>query len=200
MIDKSVPHASVIMVKHDMDNYPRYELPEGFVITGYKDGYEKQWAEIAMEQFYFESVEKGLEIFKDEFGGHPEWLDRCLFAVEEKTGRVAAMTALWEGGVFTEDYKRIHWVATRQEYQGRGIIKALLSHALDLYHALNSEGMCFLVTQTTSWQAIRIYKKFGFQPYLGVNPGPRDAFDAEKHAEAWRLIDAKLAEYEAARA
>ena len=32
MIDKSVPHGSVIMVKRDMKVYPRYTMPEGFFI------------------------------------------------------------------------------------------------------------------------------------------------------------------------
>lgn len=195
MIDTSLPYASVIMIKRDMERYLRYELPEGFAVSGYREGYDKQWAEIAMEQFDYQSMEQTLELFRREFLPHPEWLDRCLFAVEEKTGNVAAMTALWEGGVFRENYKRIHWVATRQEYQGRGIIKGLLTRALDLYHELDSEGPCFLVTQTWSWQAIRIYKKFGFEAYLGENPGGDYEYDLKKNEEAWRIIDAKIAEY-----
>jgi hypothetical protein len=44
MLDKSIPHIGVLMVKSDAENYPRFKLPEGFTITGYKQGFEDDWA------------------------------------------------------------------------------------------------------------------------------------------------------------
>ena len=91
MIDQTVKNLSVVMVKMDMTDYPRYELPEGFYITGYKEGYENEWAAIAKEQFALDSIEDGLKSFKDEFWYDKEvWeklKDSCLFAVEEKAAR-----------------------------------------------------------------------------------------------------------------
>jgi len=199
MIDNTVPNFSVNMVKHDMNTYPRYDLPEGFVITGYRDGYENAWAEIAKEQFLFESLEKGLQLFRSEFSSTDRWAsmkDSCLFAVEEATGTVAAVLTLWEGGIFAEDYRRIHWVAAREAYQGKGIIKAMLTYAMDLYHSQRSEGPCILATGSPNWQAIRLYKRFGFEPYLGGSPAPYADFDLEKEKEKWALIDEKIAEFD----
>lgn len=196
MLDKSLPFFSVIMTKDDMEHYPRFELSDEFYITGYQKGFEKDWAEIEVEQLQINSVKEAEEVFWNEFGSHPEWLEeRCLFVVEKSTGRVAAMTAIWEGGVFGEPHKIVHWVATREEYQGRGIIKALLTRILDMYHELGGCGFMYLITQTWSYKAINIYKKFGFEPYIGNAPAGMENYDKEQNIKAWQMIDEKIAEY-----
>lgn len=199
MVDKSVPHGSVIMVKRDMTSYPRYEMPEGFYIRSYQEGDEAAWAEIALEQFLLDGDEAAMKLFHEVFDEHPEWMDCCLFAVEEKTGKIAAILSLWEGGIFEYPYKKIHWVATREEYQGRGIVKAMLTYAMDLYHELKAEGYCLLQTGTWNWQAVRIYKKFGFEPWFGEDPAPEFFFDLNQEQENWRIIDEKIAEFDAKR-
>ncbi len=203
MVDTSVKSISADMVKLDMDNYPRYEMPEGFYITGYREGDEYHWADIAKEQFDLETVELGLESFRKDFFGQAErWerlKDSCLFAVEEKTGKVAAVLTLWEGGIMEGNFRRIHWVATREEFQGRGIIKAMMTYALDMYHKQGSEGPCVLATGTQNWQAIRIYKKFGFVPYYDKAPHPDGTVAHEDKPESWQIIDSKIAEFEAKR-
>ena len=202
MIDSTVPSISVTMIKTDMDTYPRYEMPEGFTIVGYQDGYEQGWAEIAKEQFLYETMDKALALFAEEFSSQPKWeqfKDSCLFAIEEKTGKIAAVLTLWEGGVFPEEYRRVHWVATREEFQGKGIIKAMMTYAMDLYHKQNSKGLCILVTGTPNWQAIRIYKRFGFEAYLGEYPAPAAGFNPEEAKKAWSIIDEKIAAFEASR-
>ena len=200
MIDKSVPHGSVIMVKRDMANYPRYEMPEGFFIRSYQEGDEKAWVEIALEQFDLETEEKAMELYHDVFDSHPEWMDRSLFAVEEKTGKIAAILALWEGGVFkSTPYKKIHWVATREEFQGKGIIKAMMTYAMDLYHKLGGENYCILQTGTWNWQAIRLYKRFGFEEWYGEDPAPEFWFDIELEKKNWGIINGKIEEFEAKR-
>lgn len=202
MVDKTVKSMGVAMVKMDMSTYPRYEIPEGFYITGYKDGYENDWADIAKEQFILGSREDGLQMFRGEFTNRGEmWArlkDACLFAVEEKTGKVAAMLTLWEGGIVKGSCRRVHWVATREEFQGKGIIKAMMTYAMDLYHKQGSTGPCILATGTENWQAIRIYKKFGFEAFLGLEhqPEPEGTLNLDEENEAWAIIDGKIAEFE----
>ena len=195
MMDKSVPNHRAIMIKHDVDNYPRFPLPEGFYITGYKPGLEKQWAEIEYVQQCMESPEKAEEIFRSEFMSKPEWIyDRCLFVVDGKNDKVAAVTSLWLGELVPgELHSRVHWVATREEYQGLGLIKAIFTYIMDLYHKLGDKGYIYLTTQSQSYVAINIYKKFGFEPYLGELH--TEGFDLEEHKKAWQIIDGKIAEY-----
>lgn len=54
----------------------------------------------------------------------------------------------------------------------------------------------YLVTQTWSYKAIRLYEKFGFLPYKGPKPvnWKSDDFDAE-NLRAWNIIEEKIAEY-----
>ncbi len=200
MIDTTIRPIGVKMIKTDMTDYPRFEMPEGFYITGYKEGYEIGWAEIAREQFFYESLEKGLEVFRDNFMNEPEWerlKDSVLFAVEEATGEIAAILSLWEGGIFsTGVYRRIHWVATREKFRGKGIIKAMMTYAMDLYHKQNGEGMCILATGTQSWQAIRIYKKFGFEAWRNLPHQPKGADYDPVEDEAWEIIDGKITEFD----
>lgn len=195
MMDKSVPNHRAIMIKHDVDNYPRFSLPEGFYITGYKPGLEKQWAEIECVQQCMESEEQAEEIFRNEFMSKPEWIyDRCLFVVDGKNDKVAAVTSLWLGELVPgELHARVHWVATREEYQGLGLIKAIFTYIMDLYHKLGDTGYIYLTTQSQSYVAINIYKKFGFVPYLGELH--TEGFDLEEHKKAWQIIDGKIAEY-----
>ena len=203
MVDKTVKSMAVSMIKMDMTAYPRYDMPEGFCIIGYKDGMENEWAEIAKEQFVLDSIEKGLEMFKGNFLHNPkQWerlKDSCLFAVEEKTGEIASMLTLWEGGIVDDTCRRIHWVATKEKFQGKGIVKAMMTYAMDLYHKDGAAGPCVLATGTQNWQAIRIYKKFGFEPYLALDhqPKPEGKINLAEEQEAWAIIDGKIAEFEA---
>lgn len=49
MLDKSVPHISVIMVNHDATNYPEFHLPAGYSFCFYKDGLEEDWCRLQLE-------------------------------------------------------------------------------------------------------------------------------------------------------
>ncbi|RJZ46821.1 hypothetical protein DYZ61_02752 [Listeria monocytogenes] len=41
MLDKSVPHISVIMVNHDATNYPEFHLPAGYFFAFIKMVWKK---------------------------------------------------------------------------------------------------------------------------------------------------------------
>ncbi len=204
MLDKSIPHIRVIMVKSDTADYPRFELPEGFVFRGYEPGFENAWAELIFETEQAETLEKAREIFTKEFLESPEDLERrCLFVIEESSGRIAATASLWYGDLFGEVMQRIHWVATRPEYQGKGLVKALMTRLLDIYNELGCKGFIYLTSQTWSYKALNLYSRFGFRPYLGpkpVNWKYDDPGDFEKkNEEAWKLVEMKISGYEKAK-
>ena len=60
MVDTSVPHRRAIMINKTVENYPSFPLPDGFVISGYKAGLERAWAEIEVEQQGNEIVVSGI--------------------------------------------------------------------------------------------------------------------------------------------
>ena len=194
MVDTSVPHRRAIMINKTVESYPIFPLPEGFIISGYKSGLEHAWAEIEVEQQGLE-YGKALEVFEKEFLSRPELIgERCLFVIEERTGEVAAVASLWRGELAPGvPMNRIHWVATRAKFQGLGLSKSLLSYMMELYHKLGQTDGIYLTTQTASYVAINIYKKFGFVPYMGEMHG--EDFDRKSHGEAWEIINGKINEY-----
>lgn len=205
MLDKSLPYAGVIMTKRDAGVYPAYSLPQGYTLGFYTPGAERDWAEIMASVGEADSVGAGIELFSQTFGGWPELFGRRnLFAVAPD-GTAAATASLWLGETFGVPLPRVHWVACKPEYQGKGLAKALLSALLSLHRELALGDFIYLTTQTWSYKAIGIYRKFGFEPYMGAKPanwgdaqydglvGFAGSFD-EVNTAAWRLINAKLAE------
>jgi N-acetylglutamate synthase-like GNAT family acetyltransferase len=116
--------------------------------------------------------------------------------VLDKSGEVAACGSLWHGEHFGKQLWRIHWIATKSNYQGKGLIKALLTKLLDIYDELGFDGFVYLTSQTWSYKAINLYSKFGFMPYKGEKPQNwiTENYDSENN-KAWQIIDCKIAEY-----
>lgn len=211
MLDKSLPFHPVIMVKRDAAIYPRYDLPAGYTIVSYIPGREREWAEIMASVGEADSVDDGVKLFGTTFSDHPELLgNRNLFVLDNE-GRAVATASLWEGEHFGVPLPRIHWVACRPEHQRRGLIKALLTALLDMQSSLALGKVLYLTTQTWSYKAIGLYKKFGFEPYFGGKPANWTIYENKEIVEsvntiyndinkqAWSIIEAKLAEYNGSR-
>lgn len=196
MLDKSIPYTSVLMVKTDTQNYPHYDLPQGYSISGYQTGFDAEWAKLNVEIDHIGSLTEAENIFKNDFLSRPELLfKQCLFVLD-KCGEVAAVASLWHGDDFGETFQRIHWVAASPRHQGKGLVKALMTRLMDIYNELGYKDFIYLSTQTWSYKAINIYSQFGFKPYMGEKPVNRKReFSEEKNIEAWRLIQQKIDEY-----
>ncbi len=196
MLDKSLPFFGVLMTKTDTQSYPRFGLPDGFSIAGYRPGFEADWANLQYITDQTDTLGEAADIFKMEFLSRPELLsERCLFVLNPE-GKPVATASLWPGEHFGKTRQRIHWVSALPEYQGKGLVKALLSGLLELYNALGCGDFIYLTTQTWSCKAINLYEKFGFEPYKGKKPDNWSCENfEERNQRAWRLIDDKLAEY-----
>lgn len=199
MLDKSLPYQPLMMTKTDTKNFPHYELPEGYTFRFYEAGDEKHWAELECALGQFDDPAVAERCFHHEFFGeqHLDPRERMIFVLDPG-GKAIATAALWDGMFLGELSQRLHWVAVSDECAGKGIAKAMLSRLLALYNELGYEGFLYLYTSTWSYQAIGIYKKFGFVPYLGE----RSPFDniadegfAEKNTAAWAAVDEKHALY-----
>jgi len=198
MLDKSVENIPVLMVHEHPEVYPRVAPADGYTIRGYLPGDEHHWARIECAVGQFDAYEKALECFDREFLTFPKRAaSNCLFAVAPD-GTPVGMTSLWFGGIMGNHWMRIHWVAVDPAHQGKRLCQALLTAALDLYHAQYHSAPLFLWTQTQSHQAIRLYKRFGFTPYRGEKPKdwPVENYPADNE-RAWAIIGAKNAAFDA---
>ncbi len=171
MLDKSVPLCFIIMCKTDTENYPRYELPEGYSFSTYKDGDEFEWAQLEVSVGQYDCIEKGLECFRREFvEGHNLPLEERMLFVRDKDGKVVATGTLWNGIYLGEERQRLHWIATDESCKGKGIAKAIVTKLLDVYNNLGYKGFIYLITESWCYSAVNIYRKFGFKEYVGKNP------------------------------
>ncbi|MBO8944978.1 GNAT family N-acetyltransferase [Listeria monocytogenes] len=194
MLDKSVPHISVIMVNHDATNYPEFHLPAGYFFCLYKDGLEEDWCRLQLETGQVLSMDSIRARFETEFGNEKEKLTkRCIF-VKAPNGEIIGTAMLWDGNTFGKMESRIHWVAVLDSHGGKGIAKALLSKIL----GLNKSKFVYLTTQTGSYQAIYLYRKFGFEKYVGKTPENWKTVNFQEEKEtAWQIIENKIAEHQA---
>lgn len=199
MLDKSLPFIPLMMTKTDTKNYPHFDLPEGYTFRFYQAGDEHLWAAIECAVGQFDSEEPALRMFRGEFLGNqrlkPE--ERMLFVLDPEKNPIAT-AALWDGELVGEIKPRFHWVAVTDACTGKGIAKAMLTRLLDLYNELGYEGFLYLHTSTHSYQAIGIYKKFGFVPYKGDRSPFRGVSDEEylaKNDAGWSMVEEKHALY-----
>lgn len=228
-IDRTLPHIGIIMEKHDTQQYPKFDLPAGFSFAKFRTGFERQWMELQYEVEEVDSIKEAEDLFYREFlmGKSTDWINgngtvnesveihqfpffdemcrRMVFVINDKA-QVVGTGALWKGDIFGEEFQRIHFVAVKPEYQGLGISKAIITQLLNLYHDLGYQHYIYLTSQTWSYKAIHIYKKFGFKPYLGEKPinwisvnltsGNFEPWDYEaKNREAWEMINCKIDHY-----
>lgn len=154
----------VRMVREDMEGIPAFPLPDGFSMRGMKPGDEAVWTEV------WQDVEPPGKIdsstFAREFGA--DWRligERCLL-LAAPGGELAGTVSAWFDDAFMgRPFGRIHWVAIKRAFQGKGLAKPMLAAALARLAGLG-HGRCYLVTQTHRLPAIKLYLQFGFKPLI----------------------------------
>lgn len=144
----------IIMIRENLDNIPNYKLPQGYSFRFFTPGDEHNWATIEYLAGEFNSKEKALQRFNQEFKHKQNLLEtRCLFLLNDQNDPIGTIMA-WEEG-------RIHWVAIIPEYQGKGLSKPLLSKALEILRTYYTTA--YLTTQSSNKIAIQLYLNFNFK-------------------------------------
>ncbi len=169
----------ITMVRPDLDDIPDVALPEGFHIRPMRPDEGALWTDIWRDADAYASVDQGT--FDRQFGHDRQALGWRGFMVENEKGVAVATITAWYNRTYQgEDYGQIHWVAVRESCWGRGLAKAMLSHALERMAQWHDKA--FLGTQTKRLPAIKLYLDFGFVPDLR-HDGAR---------AAWREVRARL--------
>lgn len=193
MLDLSVPFYPVIMVCDKPADYA-VRVPEGLSLRFWEPGLEEHWGMVHMAAGQLNTMEKALRIFNQEFAPYPDELKkRMFFLYDDTTGRPLATMTLWFGNDLGRPTQRLHWLSCVPDYQGRGLGKLMMELSLHLYHELNCTDTLYLTTQTTSYVAINIYKKYGFEAYMGPMPDNGMKWDNET---AWSIINEKIGAYQ----
>lgn len=152
----------LIMV-HPLSNIPSYPLPVPYKIRSFKEN-EERWADILTKAGEFDSVEAGLDRFRQEFAPYPDDVRQRMFFIEDKNGQAIGTASAWYGELNGEEMGRIHWVGIVPEHQGKKLAKPLLTFLLQ--QLASWHGKAYLKTQTTNLKAINAYLNLGFEPYI----------------------------------
>lgn len=190
MIDKTIPHVAVLLVKNDPTDYPRYSLPEGYSFESFRPGREDDWVRIHLDSELIDGEEAARNTLEREFKVDPEGMTKRMWFVIDPSGRAVGTISMWPGGAFGPDYERVHWVAVEKSQQGKGLSNAMMTKALDVYNEVNEGRPLFVHTQTWSYLAVSLYEKFGFVPYMGPKPMNWSAeadFEADS-VKGWAII------------
>jgi len=169
----------VRMIRPHLRDIPQFAFPEGFGIRPMRPGEAGLWLDIHRDAEPFFAIPE--DLFAQQFGSDPAaqaW--RCFFIVTARDVAVGTLSAWFNRDFQGADAGRIHWVAIRPAYQGRGLAKPAMAHAMNVLAHWHDRA--YLDTSTGRLPAIKIYLDFGFLPDLSL-PGA---------VAAWRRVAAVL--------
>lgn len=169
----------VKMERLDLAGIPMLAFPEGFGIRSLLPGEGALWRDIQRDTERLFAIED--DLFERQFGSDPEaQAHRCFFMTNERGAAVGTISAWYSRDEAGVDWGQVHWFAIRPAYQGRGLARPALAHALHMLAQWHDRA--WLGTSSQRLPALKLYLDFGFVPR-------RDTPRAE---EAWAQVRARL--------
>jgi len=169
----------VDMYRPNLENILQFAFPAGYGIRAMRPGEGALWTDVQRDAEHWLTVDD--ELFTREFGYDLEatqW--RCFFIVNEMGAAVGVISAWYDRDNGGLDFGRIHWVAIRRAYRGKGLVKPAMTHAMNRLAQWHTRAC--LGTATERLPAIKVYLDFGFLP---------DMTKPRAH-EAWEQVQAVL--------
>lgn len=164
-----IDNCSVNMIRPNLRDVPNIPFAEGFGIRPMTLEESGLWEDIERDAEPFYKIEPGL--FMREFGGdHGSIPQRCFLMIAPNGCAVGTISAWYDRNFRGREYGRIHWVAVRPAWQGKGLAKAGLSQALKVLAQWHD--CAYLRTSIGRVVAIKLYLKFGFEPDMGAPRAP----------------------------
>lgn len=160
MPDRTIPFYNTIM---KCSEYRRrdVELPDGFSIVSYRDGYEKEWAKLECAIGDFGSEREAEEYFVGKYLQDPELFPGILFALNKDHGIVGSCIA-WQDMRGINSVSSLHWLVVDEQHQGIGLGRALATAVMNIYSEHGALPV-YVHTQPWSWKAILLYLSLGFK-------------------------------------
>ena len=175
-LSRKILLAMPLVMLRDSRNYiPQHEPGEGFYIKKFKEGQEKDWADLEYSIGEFNSKDKALKHFHKEFGAKLElFSQRCFFLYNKKKEIIGTVTGWEDYDFFHTLTGRIHWLGIRPDHQNKGLARPLITAALN--EMLKHRKIIYLVTLPVNFPAIKLYLDFGFFPFM-ANKNYQRLFD-----------------------
>ena len=154
----------VSMVRENLYDIPKYDLPAPYTMRCYQPGDDKTWLRIEKESEKYFPIKD--DLFEDQFGKFTELLrDRQFFICDGNSKEIGTATAWFDNNHNGKVYGLVHWVAIIPSEQGKGLSKPLMMTVCNCLKELGYE-CAYLNTSTARVSAISLYLKFGFIPEI----------------------------------
>ena len=160
MLDRTIPFYNTIMKCTDY-RHRNVELPDGFSIVSYRDGYEKEWAKLEYAIGDFGSAAEAEEYFAETYLQDPELFPNILFIINKDRDTAGSCIA-WRDTQGINRVSSLHWLVVDEQYQGIGLGRALATAVMNIY-ADQGALPVYIHTQPWSWKAILLYLSLGFK-------------------------------------
>ena len=100
----------VIMLRENMDDLPRFDLPEGYSMRRHRDGDRETWVRVQQASEPYDEITS--ETYDRGFGGDETGLRRRQFFLVAPDGRdVGTISAWYDRGYRGRRWGMIHYVA-----------------------------------------------------------------------------------------
>ena len=162
MLDRTIPFYNMIL-RCDRVLPMEVTLPKGYAIRTWQSGDEAAWAalECAVGDFDEESTAK--QYFVDKYLADPAVAAERVFFLTDPAGEIVGSVICWEDMRQGMPVLSLHWLVVAEGEQGKGLGKALCSHALRIFRRIDNARPVYIHTQPWSWKAILLYVKLGFK-------------------------------------
>ena len=145
------------------ETIPRVTLPSGYRIRTLTAGEGDIWASIERSVDEFPNEAEAYRRFAWEFQPFPLQMRERCFVLETDGGEPVGTASAWYDCRYRGHlWGRLHWVAIRPEFQGRGLARPLLAVAIKRLLLLHDQA--FLDSSSSRETALRLYLDFGFVP------------------------------------
>ena len=167
VLDKSVENVKGIMILPRKEFSCDIPLKEGYSYGAYTDEMFEEWCELHAETGLFVSMEEAREKLTSMLAEDRNAFEKQFLFVLDKNKHLVGSCGLWKGKHFGMDRLRLHYVSVREKNQHQGIGKAMIVRLAKMYDETPSKYPLYVVTQSQSHGAIKLYSRLGFTPYLG---------------------------------
>jgi GNAT superfamily N-acetyltransferase len=160
-VAKNIP---IRMTRANLNDLQAFALPDSFSLRWYRPGDEAHWMRIQLAADHFNQFTP--KLFRAQFGLDEILLSQRQCYLLNPLAEVVGTGTAW----FNDDFEgarwgRVHWMAIAPEFQGRGFGSALLTAICQRLRELGHKR-AYLTTSTARVAAIRLYRKFGFEPLI----------------------------------
>ena len=167
-LDPSVQSVKAIMILPRREFSSECPLPEGYTYEAYDDSMKDAWCRLHTSTGLFSCQEEAADILQKMIEEDRSAFEKQFVFVCDANKNLVASCGLWKGNHFGMERVRLHYVSVLEEHQHQKIGQSMIVHAARMYDAMPSKYPLYVVSQASSYGAIKLYSRLGFTPYLGV--------------------------------